>query len=84
MSSWKDIDARSIITFPTYPHQVEKGYIEIRGLAWSGRGKVTKVEVSTNGGKTWPACRNRCWTKRTPSFSIFGTGTATQRPSPAA
>lgn len=52
-----DIDARSIITFPTYPRQVEKGYIEIRGLAWSGRGKVTKVEVSTNGGKTWNLAR---------------------------
>lgn len=48
-----DIDARSIITFPTYPKQVEKGYIEIRGLAWSGRGKVAKVEITTDRGKTW-------------------------------
>jgi sulfane dehydrogenase subunit SoxC len=48
-----DIDARSIITFPTYPRQVEKGYIEIRGLAWSGRGKVARVEVTTDRGKTW-------------------------------
>ncbi len=52
-----DIDARSVITFPTYPRQVEKGYIEIRGLAWSGRGKVAKVEVSTDGGKTWNLAR---------------------------
>lgn len=48
-----DIDARSIITFPTYPKQVERGYIEIRGLAWSGRGKVVKVDVTTDRGKTW-------------------------------
>lgn len=48
-----DIDARSIITFPTYPKQVERGYIEIRGLAWSGRGKVTKVDITTDRGKTW-------------------------------
>jgi sulfane dehydrogenase subunit SoxC len=26
---------------------------EIRGLAWSGRGKITKVEVSTDAGQTW-------------------------------
>ncbi len=48
-----DIDARSIITFPSFPQQVEKGWIEIRGLAWSGRGKVQKVEVSTDAGKSW-------------------------------
>ncbi|MEI9920188.1 MAG: sulfite dehydrogenase [Bacteroidota bacterium] len=47
------MDARSIITFPTYPRQVEKGWIEIRGIAWSGRGKITKVEVSVDGGKHW-------------------------------
>lgn len=48
-----DIDARSIITFPSYPQSIEKGWIEIKGLAWSGRGKVAKVEVSTNAGKAW-------------------------------
>ena len=48
-----DMDARSIITHPAYPVQVEKGWIEIRGLAWSGRGKITKVEVSTDAGRTW-------------------------------
>lgn len=48
-----DIDARSIITFPAYPVQVQKGWIEIRGLAWSGRGKVVRVEVSTDAGKRW-------------------------------
>jgi hypothetical protein len=25
----------------------------VRGLAWSGEGAVTRVEVSTNGGETW-------------------------------
>jgi len=47
------MDARSVITFPTYPVQLDKGWVEIRGIAWSGRGKITKVEVSVNGGKTW-------------------------------
>lgn len=47
------MDARSIITYPAYPSKVEKGWIEIRGLAWSGRGKIVRVEVSTDGGKKW-------------------------------
>ncbi|MEJ0029165.1 MAG: molybdopterin-dependent oxidoreductase [Bacteroidota bacterium] len=48
-----EMDARSIITYPTYPSTIEKGWIEIRGIAWSGRGKVARVEVSTDAGKTW-------------------------------
>jgi sulfane dehydrogenase subunit SoxC len=47
------MDARSIITYPAYPQQIQKGWMEIRGIAWSGRGKIYKVEVSTNGGRTW-------------------------------
>jgi sulfane dehydrogenase subunit SoxC len=47
------MDARSIITFPAYPAQIEKGWVEIRGIAWSGRGKIDKVEVSTDAGKSW-------------------------------
>lgn len=52
-----DMDARSIITFPAYPLSIEKGWIEIRGLAWSGRGKIVTVEVSTDAGKTWYTAR---------------------------
>lgn len=48
-----DMDARSIITFPTYPVSIEKGWIEIRGIAWSGRGKVMRVDISTDAGKKW-------------------------------
>ena len=29
------------------------GFYEITGLAWSGRGRVRSVEVSTDGGATW-------------------------------
>lgn len=47
------MDARSIITFPAYPVQIERGWVEIRGIAWSGRGKIVRVEVSVNGGRTW-------------------------------
>jgi sulfane dehydrogenase subunit SoxC len=48
-----DIDARSIITFPAYPAPVQRGWIEVRGLAWSGRGTIERVEVSTDAGKSW-------------------------------
>lgn len=48
-----DMDARSIITFPAYPNQLEKGWVEIRGIAWSGRGKITGVQISTDNGKKW-------------------------------
>jgi sulfane dehydrogenase subunit SoxC len=48
------MDAKSIITFPSYPYVLpERGWWEIRGLAWSGRGRVIRVEVSTNGGRGW-------------------------------
>src|SRR5260370_42481178 len=29
------------------------GFYEISGLAWSGSGRVSKVELSTDGGKSW-------------------------------
>ncbi len=48
------MDAKSIITFPSYPYVLpERGWWEIRGLAWSGRGRITRVDVSTDGGRTW-------------------------------
>ena len=47
------MDARSIITDPAYPRVIEPGWHEIRGLAWSGRGRITQVDVSTDGGMSW-------------------------------
>jgi len=52
-----DMDARSIITYPSYPSVIEKGWIEISGLAWSGRGRIHQVEVSTDAGKSWSTAR---------------------------
>ena len=49
------MDARSIITDPAYPRIVEPGWHEIRGLAWSGRGRISQVDVSTDGGLSWEA-----------------------------
>jgi sulfane dehydrogenase subunit SoxC len=45
---------KSCILRPSGGMQVPKdGYYEIRGVAWSGGGKITKVEVTVDGGKTW-------------------------------
>ena len=45
---------KSVITFPSGEQQLpERGHYQITGLAWSGGGAVRKVEVSTDGGKTW-------------------------------
>ncbi len=48
-----EMDARSIITYPAFPQHIERGWVEIRGIAWSGRGRIVKVEVSTDAGKSW-------------------------------
>lgn len=48
------MDAKSIITFPAYPVTLaDRGWWEITGLAWSGRGRITRVDVSADGGRSW-------------------------------
>jgi sulfane dehydrogenase subunit SoxC len=47
------MEAKSVITRPSGGQKLKRGAGQISGLAWSGRGKVTKVEVSTDGGKTF-------------------------------
>ena len=46
--------AKSVITFPSGGQRLgSAGFCEISGLAWSGLGKVARVEVSTDGGASW-------------------------------
>lgn len=48
------MDVKSLITSPSYPGQLaEKGWHAVRGIAWSGRGRVSRVDVSTDGGRSW-------------------------------
>ena len=48
------MDAKSIITFPAYPVTLpDTGWWEISGIAWSGRGRITRVDVSLDGGRQW-------------------------------
>lgn len=48
------MDAKSIITFPAYPVTLPgAGWWDITGIAWSGRGRITRVDISTDGGTHW-------------------------------
>lgn len=48
------MDVKSVITAPSFGvHLEQSGFYEISGLAWSGRGRITRVEVSADGGATW-------------------------------
>jgi sulfane dehydrogenase subunit SoxC len=45
---------KSVITRPSAGVEIlRKGYVQITGLAWSGGGAVSKVDISTDGGRTW-------------------------------
>jgi sulfane dehydrogenase subunit SoxC len=47
-------DAKSVITFPCPEKPLSGGGLyEIRGLAWSGKGKIKAVDVSFDGGVNW-------------------------------
>jgi sulfane dehydrogenase subunit SoxC len=48
------MEAKSVITRPAGGQALSgPGFHEITGLAWSGRGKITQVEVSTDSGASW-------------------------------
>ena len=51
-------EAKSVITTPSGGQVlIGKGFYNITGLAWTGRGKITRVDVSTDGGRTWRTAR---------------------------
>ena len=50
------IGVRSLVTFPRDDQPtLPRGTHVMRGLAWSGAGAITQVEVSLDGGQTWRA-----------------------------
>ncbi|MCA0919335.1 sulfite dehydrogenase [Pseudooceanicola nanhaiensis] len=53
------MDAKSVVTSPSPQSPIThgKGPLVITGLAWSGRGAITRVDVSKDGGKTWETAR---------------------------
>lgn len=52
------MEVKSAITRPSGRMTLEgPGFHEISGLAWSGRGRIDRVEVTTDGGETWVEAR---------------------------
>ncbi|RKT59413.1 sulfur dehydrogenase subunit SoxC [Azonexus fungiphilus] len=51
-------ECKSVITTPSGGQRLlEKGFYNVSGIAWSGRGKITRVDVSTDGGINWQPAR---------------------------
>lgn len=51
-------ECKSVITTPSGGQQlVGRGFYNISGLAWSGRGRVKRVDVSVDGGRNWRTAR---------------------------
>ncbi len=51
-----DMEPKSLITRPSGGDTLPgAGIYQITGIAWSGRGAITSVEVTTDGGATWIA-----------------------------
>ena len=51
-------ECKSVVTTPSGGQMLlDKGYYNITGLAWSGRGKVKRVDVSVDGGRNWRSAR---------------------------
>lgn len=47
-------ECKSVVTTPSGGQVLlDRGFYSISGLAWSGRGKVVRVDVSTDGGRNW-------------------------------
>jgi len=49
-----ELGPKSVITRPAGGYHLPgRGFHEITGLAWSGGGAIRRVEVSTDGGRSW-------------------------------
>ncbi len=67
--SWH-MEANSVITYPSPDFRMRgPGKYYIRGLAWSGRGKVDHVDITFDGGRNWQeahftsAVLDKAWTR---------------------
>jgi sulfane dehydrogenase subunit SoxC len=51
-------ECKSVIATPSGGQTLlDRGYYNVTGLAWSGRGRVGRVDVSTDGGRSWRTAR---------------------------
>lgn len=68
-------ECKSVITTPSGGQTLlDKGFYNVSGLAWSGRGKIKRVDVSFDGGKNWRTAKletpllTKCLTRFNISF----------------
>src|SRR2546428_7277210 len=48
------MEVKSFITQPSFGHHLkEPGFYTISGVAYSGTGRIAKVMVSADGGRSW-------------------------------
>ena len=51
-------ECKSVITSPSGGQTLlDKGHYNVSGLAWSGRGRIRRVDVSVDGGRNWRTAR---------------------------
>jgi sulfane dehydrogenase subunit SoxC len=51
-------ECKSVITCPSGGQMLlDKGFHNVTGLAWSGRGRIKRVDVSFDGGRNWRTAR---------------------------
>jgi sulfane dehydrogenase subunit SoxC len=51
-------ECKSVVTTPSGGQVLlDRGYYNISGLAWSGRGRIRRVDVSVDGGAHWRTAR---------------------------
>jgi sulfane dehydrogenase subunit SoxC len=51
-------ECKSVVTTPSGGQVLlDKGFYNISGLAWSGRGKIKQVDISVDGGRNWRPAR---------------------------
>lgn len=48
---------KSLIVSPSEGTSLPSGPVLVQGVAWTGEGRVTRVEVSTDAGRTWHEAR---------------------------
>jgi sulfane dehydrogenase subunit SoxC len=72
-------ECKSVVTTPSGGQVLlDQGYYQISGLAWSGRGKVRRVDVTVDGGRSWKVARlqepvmSKCLTRFTLDWAWDG------------
>ena len=75
-------EVKSFITQPSFGYALkEPGYYEISGIAYSGTGRIAKVMVSADGGKSWgeAALQGPVSPRPSRASACRGAGTASRR-----